>query len=129
MKSMVNGRYINVDVVNKIGGYQKSSTVSVPIFYHRNGHYVRPNKIVFMYLDFKKDVDPNVHVKVFNFVVKTNVETSEKYIINVFNYMLKYTTSYWCHNYILKFLDYVFWSLHKHFANVIKRFKMMRKYM
>jgi hypothetical protein len=27
------------------------------------------------YLDFKKDVDPDVHVKVFNFAMKANAET------------------------------------------------------
>jgi hypothetical protein len=31
-------------------------------------------------------------VSVFKFVVKTNVETYEKYIINAFNYMLRDTT-------------------------------------
>jgi hypothetical protein len=42
----------------------------------------------FKYLDFKKYVDPNVHVKMFNFAMKVNVETSKKYIINAFRYML-----------------------------------------
>ncbi len=37
-----------------------------PILDHRNDHYVRPNKVAFKYHDFKKDVNPNVHVKVFN---------------------------------------------------------------
>jgi hypothetical protein len=41
------------------------------------------------YLDFKKNVDPNAHVRVFNSVVKINAETSEEYIINAFGYMLK----------------------------------------
>jgi hypothetical protein len=27
------------------------------------------------YLDYKKDVDPNVHVRVFNAIVRTNRET------------------------------------------------------
>jgi hypothetical protein len=47
----------------------------------------------------------------FNFVVKVNAETSEEYIINVFNYMLRDTTSNWCHKYMLKFLDYIFSKL------------------
>jgi hypothetical protein len=45
--------------------------------------------VALKYLDFKKDVDLDAHVKVLNFVVKTNVETFEKYIINVFIYMLR----------------------------------------
>jgi hypothetical protein len=35
---------------------------------------------------------PDVHVRVFNFVVKESVDTSENYIINAFNYMLRDTT-------------------------------------
>jgi hypothetical protein len=49
--------------------------------------------VALKYHDFKKDVDLNVHVKVFNSVVKANVETFEEYIINAFNYKLKGTTS------------------------------------
>jgi plasmid replication initiation protein len=50
---------------------------------------VRPNKIAFKYPDFKKDVDLDVHVRMFNFIVKTNAKTFEEYIINAFNYMLR----------------------------------------
>jgi hypothetical protein len=56
---------------------------------HRNGHLLKPNKVALKCPHFRKDVDPNAHVKVFNFVVKVNVETSKKYVINAFNYMLK----------------------------------------
>ncbi len=48
--------------------------------------------VALKYPDFKKDANPNAHVRVFNFVVKVNVKTSKKYIINVFNYMLRDTT-------------------------------------
>jgi hypothetical protein len=44
-----------------------------------------------MYPNFKKDANPNAHVKMFNFIVKANIRTSESYIINAFNYMLKDT--------------------------------------
>jgi len=67
---------------------------------HKDGHYVRPNMVAFKYPDFKKDVDPNVLVKVFNSLVKVNVETFEEYIINAFNYTVKDTTSNRCHNYM-----------------------------
>jgi hypothetical protein len=41
--------------------------------------------VALKYPNFKKDVDPNAHVKVFNFTIKENVKTYEKYIINAFN--------------------------------------------
>jgi hypothetical protein len=59
----------------------------------KDGHDVRPNKVVLKYPNFKIDVDPDVHVRVFNFVVKANVETFEEYIINAFNYTLRDMTS------------------------------------
>jgi hypothetical protein len=67
--------------------------------------------VALKYPDFKKDVDPDVHVKVFNSPIKVNVETSEKYIINVFSYMLRDIASDWCHNYMLEFLDCIFSKL------------------
>ncbi len=48
--------------------------------------------VVLKYLDFIKDVDPNVHVRVFNFEIKANAKTSKEYIINVFRYTLRNTT-------------------------------------
>ncbi len=80
-------------------------------FYCRDGHYVGLNKVAFNYFDFKKDVNPNVHVRVFNFVVKANVETSKEYIIIAFGYMQRNITSDWCHNYTLEFLNYIFSEL------------------
>jgi hypothetical protein len=59
----------------------------------KNGHSVKPNKVAFKYLDFKKNVDPDAHVRIFNFVVKANAKTSEKSITNTFSYTLKDTTS------------------------------------
>ncbi len=40
-----------------------------------------------------------------------NGETSEDYIINIFNYTLKEMASGWCHNYMLEFPDYMFSEL------------------
>ncbi len=67
--------------------------------------------VALKYPDFKKDVDLDAHVKVLNFVVKTNVETFEKDIINVFIYMLRNITLDRCHNYMWKFFDYNFLEL------------------
>jgi hypothetical protein len=72
MSSMVVGRYKSGDAMNPGRGYQKPFVVIAPIFDHIDGHYVKPNKVAFKYLDFKNDVDPNAHVRVFNFVVKKN---------------------------------------------------------
>jgi hypothetical protein len=111
MSSMVVGGYKNIDAMNLRGGYRKPSIVITQIPNHRVGHYVRPNKLAFKYPNFKKDDDPNVHVRVFNFVVKANAKASKEYIINAFSYMLKNTTSNWCHNYMSKFLDCIFLKL------------------
>jgi hypothetical protein len=93
MNLMVVGGYICVDATNLRGGYQKSFIVIAQIPNHRNGHYVRPNKVVFKYPNFKEDDDPDAHVKVFNYVIKENSKTFKKYIINVFSYTLRNTTS------------------------------------
>ncbi len=77
---------------------------------------MRPNIITFKYPDLKKNVDPNVHVKMFNYVVKVNAKTSEKYIINAFRYTLWDTTSEWCHNYMSKFLNCIFSKLTQAFC-------------
>jgi hypothetical protein len=72
---------------------------------------VKPNKVALKYLDFKKDVDLDAHVKVFNFAVKENAKTFEEYIINSFSYTLRDTTLNWCHNYMSKFPHYTFLKL------------------
>ncbi len=102
MNSMATKGYKSTYATNLIRGYQKPSIITTKILDHKNSHFVRPNKVVLKYLDFKKNVDLDVHVKVFNFAMKVNGETSEEYIINSFSYMLKDTTSNWCHNYNVK---------------------------
>ncbi len=67
--------------------------------------------VILKYLDFKKNVDLDVHVRMFNYVVKKNAETSEEYIINVFSYTLKNISLDWCHNYMSKFPNYIFLEL------------------
>jgi hypothetical protein len=100
MSLIVVGGYKNTDVKNPRGGYQEQFVIPVGTPNHKNGHSVRPNMVVLKYLDFKKDVDLNAHVRVFNFVMKANAETPKKYIINVFSYMLRNITLNWCHNYM-----------------------------
>ncbi len=93
MNLMATRRYISVNAMNPKGGYQEPFVVIAQIPNHKDGHYGRPNMVALKYLDFKKNVNPNVHVKVFNSTIKANVKTSKEYIINAFNYMLKDTTS------------------------------------
>jgi hypothetical protein len=54
---------------------------------------MKSNKIAVKYLNFKKNVDPNAHVRMFNFIMKAKIETFEEYVIDVFSYMLRDTTS------------------------------------
>jgi hypothetical protein len=74
MSLMAIGRYKSTYAKNPKGGYRKPSIVNVEICDHRNGHFVRLNKVAFKYFDFKKVVDPNVHVKVFISKVKANAD-------------------------------------------------------
>jgi hypothetical protein len=108
MSSMATRNYKSADAVNPRGGYQKPFVVTAPILVHGDGHYVKPNMVALKYPDFKKDVDPDVHVIVFNYIVKANARTSKKYIINMFSYTLKNMASNWCHNYVLKFPNCIF---------------------
>jgi hypothetical protein len=50
---------------------------------------VRPYPSTSKYPNYKKEVNPDVHVKVFNATVRTNGETSKKDKINAFTYTLK----------------------------------------
>ncbi len=97
---MATRRYRIINAMNPKGGHQKPFVVTAQILYHKDGHYVKPNMVAFKYPNFKKDANPNVHVKVFNSIIKVNAKTSKKYIINAFSYMLKDTASDWCHNYM-----------------------------
>jgi hypothetical protein len=90
MNSMVAEGYKSVNATSLRNEYWESSVVTAQIVDHKDGHYVRPNKVVLKYLDFKKNVNPNVHVRMFNSVIKANAKTSEKYIINVFSYTKRY---------------------------------------
>jgi hypothetical protein len=77
MSSMAIGRYRSADVASSKRGYQKPFIVTASILDHIDGHYVKPNNVALKYPNFKKDVNPDAHVKMFNFAIKANVETSE----------------------------------------------------
>ncbi len=80
MSLMAIGRCKSTNVVHLRGGYWEPIDVTTLILGDRDGHYVRPNMVTFKYPNFKKDVDLDVHIKVFNSTVKANVETSKEYI-------------------------------------------------
>ncbi len=92
MNSIAVEGYKNINGRNLGQGYREPSIVTARIFDNRNGHYARPNRVVLKYSNFKKYVDPYVHVRVFNYVVKANAIFFEIYIINSFSYTLKDTT-------------------------------------
>ncbi len=62
-----------------IGRNWEPIAITVPILDHRNGHYVMSNRVALKHHDFKKDVDLDAHVEVFNYAVKANAKT--EYII------------------------------------------------
>ncbi len=73
---MVARRYKSANVVHPRGGYQEPFDIAIPTFDHKYGHYVRPNRVVLKYFDFKKNVNLDAHIKVFNSAVKENAKTS-----------------------------------------------------
>jgi hypothetical protein len=85
MSSMATRGYRSADATNPRGGYQEPSIVIAQIPNHKICHSFWPNKVVLKYHNFKKDVDLNVHVKVFNSTIKTNAKTFKIYIINAFS--------------------------------------------
>jgi hypothetical protein len=89
MSSIAARGYKSTDAKDRKGKYRGPFVMTQKKFNHKNGHFVRPNKVALKYIDFKKDVDPNVHVKMFNSMVKANVKTFEEYIINAFSYTLR----------------------------------------
>jgi hypothetical protein len=48
--------------MNSKGGYKQPFVITVPILDHRDGHYVRPNKVALNYPNFKKDVHPKCSI-------------------------------------------------------------------
>jgi len=62
MSLMATKGYKNANAMNSKGGYREPFTIIVTFFDHRNGHYVRPNKVAFNYRNFKKDVYPKCSI-------------------------------------------------------------------
>jgi hypothetical protein len=62
--------------------------------------YSRPYKKPFNYLKYKKNFDPNAHVRVFKATIKANYEMIDEEISNWFNFTSKDNGSNWCNNYM-----------------------------
>jgi hypothetical protein len=56
------------------------------------GSVIKPYQSTLKYQNYKKDVDPNVHVIMFQAIVKANGITLHEFIINAFIYTLKEMT-------------------------------------
>jgi hypothetical protein len=50
------GRYKSVDVTNPRGGYQEPFAITVPILDHKDGHYVKPKRVLLNIMISKKMV-------------------------------------------------------------------------
>jgi hypothetical protein len=71
----------------------------------------KPYRSILKYPYYKQNAGPDAQVRVFQATIKANGKTSEEYIVNAFNCTLKEMTLYWCHNYMLEFLDYILFKL------------------
>jgi hypothetical protein len=55
-----------------------------------------------------KDIDPNVHIRVFKKVIETNGETVEVDIINLFGFISQASILEWGENFIQDHANYTF---------------------
>jgi hypothetical protein len=54
MNSIATGRYISTDVEIPKGRYWEPTVITQGIPDHKNGHFIRPNKVALKYCDLKK---------------------------------------------------------------------------
>jgi hypothetical protein len=67
--------------------------------------------------NYVKNIDLDVHIKVFEEAIKTNGETVEANIINLFGFTLKDTISEWGENYVQDHPNCTFEELEQAFCN------------
>jgi len=85
-------------------------------------------RLPFNYLEYVKDFDPDAHVRVFKIAVKTNSETFDAKIVNIFNLPSKIlcltgVTIIWEITQITLLQNFS-----DHFVKGIEKFKMMNKF-
>jgi hypothetical protein len=78
--------------------------------------YFRPFKRPLNYLEYKKNYDPDVHVRVFKAAIKVNNETTNEEIKNMFNFTLKNNAFNWFNNYIRSNPNYRYADLEQVFC-------------
>jgi hypothetical protein len=62
--------------------------------------YFRPFNTPLNYLKYKKDFDPDVHVRIFKTIIKFNNEMINEQIVNLFNFTIRNNAYDWCNNYM-----------------------------
>jgi hypothetical protein len=72
---------------------------------------------------YVKDVDPNVHIKVFQKAIKANGETVESNIINLFGFTLKDNIFEWGENYVQNHPNCIFEDLEQTFCKQFRTIK------
>ncbi len=68
-----------------------------------------------------KDVDPDAHVRMFKVAIRTNGETNDAKIINLFSFTLKDIMSDWCNNYMGVYPNCTFVELQLAFCKMYKK--------
>ncbi len=74
-----------------------------------------------------KDNDPNVHIKVFKKVIKTNGEIVEADIINLFGFTLQNNILKWGENFVQDHPNYTFDELEQTFYKCFRTMKNDKK--
>jgi hypothetical protein len=76
----------------------------------------KPYRRPLNYLKYVKDSDPNVHVKIFKDVIKTNNETDHAKVNNMFSFTLRNIVFDRCNNYLRDYPICIFAKLHLAFC-------------
>ncbi len=88
-----------------------------------------PFKIPLNYLEYKQNLDSNVHIQVFKATIKANNKMVDKEIANLFNFTLRDNTFNWCNNYMRNNPNYRFAYLEQTLRRcVIEKYKMMNSF-
>jgi hypothetical protein len=63
------------------------------------------------YLEYVKDSNPNVHVRILKVAIRANGERNDAKIVNLFSFTLRDIVFDWCNNYMGDYLDCIFIEL------------------
>ncbi len=68
----------------------------------------RPYRWPFNHLEYVKDSNPNVHVKIFKTTIRANNETDDEKFVSLFCFTLIDIMFNWCNNYMGNYPNYIF---------------------